>query len=406
MKGHSRPRTASAPGAKVVVREGREKPFRNRHPWVFSGAVASVGDAIVDGEIADIVDANGAFLARGMVNRRSQILARVLTFDENERIDEAFWDSRIARAVARRGGRNGTRLVNAEADGLPGLVVDRYGDFLVVQASSLGMERRKAEIVSALVRVTSPRGIYDRSDTDGRDKEGLSPSAGLLAGEEPPALIEIAEPTSSDRIATLLVDVRHGHKTGAYLDQSENRGTVGACANGADVLNLFSYTGGFAVHAALGGAKSAMNVDSSADALALAEETALRNGVADRVTQVRGDVFDVLRKLRDEHASFDVVIVDPPKFAHSAAEVDRAARAYKDLARVSLALVRDGGHLVTFSCSGAISADLFQKITFSASLEARRDVRIVRRLTQAPDHPIWLTFPEGDYLKGLLCRVE
>jgi 23S rRNA (cytosine1962-C5)-methyltransferase len=394
-----------SPGSAVVLQAGREKPLRQRHPWVFSGAIAAIGDDIVDGGIADVRGADGAFLARGMVNRHSQIIVRVLTFTDGEAIDGAFWSSRLRRAIGARPPLGSARLVSAESDGLPGLVVDRYARFLVVQASTLGMERHKEHVVRALEEMASPQGIYERSDVDGRDKEGLAAATGRLAGEEPPPLVAITEATHGGAEVTLLVDVRSGHKTGAYLDQAENRRIVAACAPGADVLNVFSYTGAFGLHAARAGAASVVNVDSSADALALSLRTAEENGLSSRIEHVRGDAFEALRRFRDEGRSFDLIILDPPKFAHSAGQVDRAARAYKDLARVALQIVRPGGWLATFSCSGAISADLFQKITFSASLEADRDAQIVRRMTQASDHPVRLAFPEGDYLKGLLCRV-
>jgi 23S rRNA (cytosine1962-C5)-methyltransferase len=394
-----------AAGTSVVLQPGREKPLRQRHPWVFSGAIDTIGDGVTDGSVADVVAADGTFLARGTVNRKSQIVVRLLTFDEGERVDDAFWESRLTRAITLRPTAGAARMVYAESDGLPGLVVDRYGDFWVMQTSTLGMERHKPSIVRALQKVASPRGVYDRSDVDGRDKEGLSPATGLLAGEEPPELVEVEEATHDGSRVTLLVDVRRGHKTGAYLDQSDNRRFIAACARGGEVLNLFSYTGGFSLHAAAGGALRAVNVDSSADALALSERIAQRNGVEGRVEHVRADAFDALRRFRDEGRTFDVVVVDPPKFAHSAGQVDRAARAYKDLNRVALQLVRPGGWLAAFSCSGAITSDLFQKIVFSASVEARRDAQIVRRLTQAPDHPVLLSFPESDYLKGVLCRV-
>ena len=378
----------------------------NRHPWVFSGAIASVGTALEDGDVADVISDAGAFLARGTLNRRSQIVVRLLTWQRDETIDANFWASRIRRAVSARPESGPTRLIHAESDGLPGLVVDRYGDYSVMQASTLGVEARKETLVRALAEVTSARGIYERSDVEGREKEGLEARTGLLFGEEPPELIAVSERTHDDQSVTLLVDVRHGHKTGAYLDQKNSRRSIGARASGADVLNLFSYTGAFALHAASAGARHVVNVDSSAAALALSERTAAENGLAARIEHLRADAFDALRRFRDEGRTFDVVIVDPPKFAHTASQVDRAARAYKDLSRVALQLVRPSGFLATFSCSGAISSDLFQKIVWSASLEANRSAQIVERLSQPSDHPVLLTFPEGEYLKGLLCRVE
>jgi 23S rRNA (cytosine1962-C5)-methyltransferase len=393
-------------GHVVVIRRGREKPVLARHPWVFSGAIEAVGKALEPGDVADVVNADGAFLARGMVNPRSQIVVRLLTWDQGEAIDTAFWASRIRRAADARPKTPAARMIHAESDGIPGLVADRYGEDWVLQVSSAGIERHKADIVHAIQSEYSPRSIYERSDVEGRDKEGLAESTGLLYGQEPPSPLHVAERTYDGKNATLLVDVQHGHKTGAYLDQADSRRAVAEHAkNGARVLNLFSYTGGFALHAALSGATSVVNVDSSADALALSARAAETNGVSSVVEHVRGNVFDVIRSYREEGRQFDVVVCDPPKFAHSAAQVDKAARAYKDLSRVAFALVRPGGILATFSCSGLVSTDLFQKIIWSASMEARREAQIVQRLGQGADHPILLTFPEGEYLKGLLLRV-
>jgi 23S rRNA (cytosine1962-C5)-methyltransferase len=394
-----------APGRLVTLKSGRDKPVVNRHPWVFSGAIDIIGGALADGDVVDVVSHAGAFLGRGTLNRRSQIVVRLLTWEEREPIDAAFWAAWLERAVRARPSSGPARLVHAESDGLPGLIVDRYGEFSVLQASTLGIDIRREEIVQAVARTVAPRGIYERSDVDGRKKEGLAERTGLLFGEEPPELIAVPERTHDDESVTLLVDVRRGHKTGAYLDQSNSRRAIGARANGADVLNLFSYTGAFALHAAKAGAKHVVNVDSSAEALSLSERTAAENGFAAQMEHVRADAFEALRRFRDEGRTFDIVIVDPPKLAHSAKEVDRAARAYKDLSRVAFPLVRPGGFLATFSCSGAVSADLFQKIVWSASVEAKKEAQIVERFSQPSDHPVLLSFPEGEYLKGLLCRV-
>ncbi|HEX3596324.1 MAG TPA: class I SAM-dependent rRNA methyltransferase [Polyangiaceae bacterium] len=393
-----------AAGHTVVLKTGREKPMRQRHPWIFSGAIDSIGRDVENGAVADVTTATGEFVARGTVSLRSQITVRILTFAKDEAIDAAFWERRLSRAFGARPREAAARCVNAESDGLPGLVVDRYAGFLVVQASTAGVERHKADIVAALERVAAPRGIFERSDVDGRDKEGLAPATGLLAGEEPPELVEIDEPSHGGPV-TLLVDVRNGQKTGTYLDQAENRRLVTANAKDADVLNVFSYAGGFALHAARAGARRIVNVDSSSRALELSAQTAAHNGFANRFEHVRADAFEELRRLREARDTFDLVIVDPPKLSRSAGHVERAARAYKDLARVAMHVIRPGGLFATFSCSGSISSDLFQKIVWSASLEAGRETQIVTRLGQASDHPILLTFPEGEYLKGLLCRV-
>jgi 23S rRNA (cytosine1962-C5)-methyltransferase len=395
-------------GRTVMIRAGREKPVLGRHPWVFSGAIESIGTELEPGDIADVVSSTGAFLARGMVNPRSQIALRLLTWDEHEAVDPAFWASRVARAASLRQGApedGAVRMIHAESDGLPGLVADRYGDFWVLQVSAAGIERHKADIVRGIAERFSPRGIYERSDVDGRDKEGLPHTVGLLHGEEPPEFISINEPAFDGKNVALLVNVRDGHKTGTYLDQANSRRAVAARSAGGDVLNLFSYTGGFALHAALAGARSVTNVDSSEPALSLSERMAAENGVSGVVSHVRANVFELLRQYKDEGRTFDVVVCDPPKFAHSAAQIDKAARAYKDLSRLAFGLVKPGGHLATFSCSGLVSPDLFQKIVWSASSEAKKDAQIVMRLSQGEDHPVLLAFPEGEYLKGLLVRV-
>lgn len=392
----------------VILRTGREKPIRRRHPWIFSGAIRQIDGDVEDGGIADVVSAQGEFLARGYINRRSQIVVRLLTWDEDEAIDGAFWRRRLRRAIEARGAeKSACRLVNAESDGLPGLTVDRYGEWLVLQALTLGIDRAKNDLVGLLVDLLTVRGVYERSDVDVREKEGLAPATGVLYGEAPPDAIEIAERGASDRDLRFLVDVKRGHKTGFYLDQRENRCKAARYCNGAEVLNLFSYTGGFAVHALAAGARRVINVDSSADALAFAKRNVALNRFEVRDEDfIEGDVFGVLRKYRAEGKTFDVVIADPPKFVRALGQIEKASRAYKDLNLVSMQTLNPGGFLATFSCSGLVSPDLFQKIIFGASIDARRDVRIVEKLSQSSDHPILLSFPESEYLKGLICRVE
>ncbi|HKZ85087.1 MAG TPA: class I SAM-dependent rRNA methyltransferase [Anaerolineae bacterium] len=394
-------------GGQVVLRHGREKPVRLRHPWIFSGAIQRMDGDVPDGGIADVVSAQGEFLARGYVNRRSQIAVRLLTWDENEPIDTAFWRFRLERAIrARPEAGSACRLVNAESDGLPGLVVDRYGAWIVVQALTLGIEHIKQELVDLLEDLTKAQGIYERSDVDVREKEGLPQAKGCLHGEEPPDEIEIAERGAAGQGLRFLVDVKRGHKTGFYLDQSENRRKVAAYCKDAEVLNLFSYTGAFACHALVAGARRAVNVESSAEALALARRNVELNGFPARDEDfVEGDAFGVLRQFRAEGRTFDVIIADPPKFVHTAGQIERASRAYKDLNLVSMQILRPGGTLATFSCSGLVSPDLFQKIVFGASLDAGRNAQIVEKLSQSSDHPILLSFPEAEYLKGLVCRV-
>ncbi|MEN6627430.1 MAG: class I SAM-dependent rRNA methyltransferase [Candidatus Sumerlaeia bacterium] len=393
----------------IKIRTGREKPIRHRHPWVFSGAIDKLEGKARDGELARIVAADGSFLARGYFNRNSQITGRILTWDEDEPIDDAFWRGRLGRATAARAalGGDACRLVYSESDGLPGLIVDRYGEWLVLQALTLGVDRVKHELAKTLLELTGARGVFERSDVDVRKKEGLGHASGLLAGEEPPEKIEIRETAAGGGTVRFLVDVRGGHKTGFYLDQRDNRLELARWCAGAEVLNVFSYTGGFGVHAKAAGANKVVNIDSSADALAAARAHWEMNGFdADSLESIEGDAFGLLRWLRDDGRRFDVVILDPPRLAATAGHVERAARAYKDINMIGMQILKPGGLLATFSCSGHISPDLFQKIVFGAAIDAGRDGGIVRRFTQGPDHPVRLTFPESEYLKGLLCRVD
>ncbi|MDW8059529.1 MAG: class I SAM-dependent rRNA methyltransferase [Thermomicrobium sp.] len=391
--------------ARVILKPGHDRPVRRHHPWIFSGAIARIEGSVEDGDIVDVWSAEREWLARGYLNRRSQIVVRLLTWDAEERIDDAFWARRLERALAARARlglasvTDAYRLVFAESDWIPGLVIDRYGDFLVVQSLTLGIERRKELLVRLLAERCRPAGIYERSDIDVREKEGLPPSEGLLWGTEPPDRIVIHEYGHRFR-----VDVRHGQKTGFYLDQRENRRRAAAYLAGARVLNAFSYTGAFAVYALAAGARHVVNLDTSADALAEAEANLALNGFS-AAEQLEGDAFRVLRHLRAAGRRFDAVILDPPKFAFAQAHLERASRGYKDINLQALHLIESGGVLVTFSCSGLVSPDLFQKIVFAAAEDARREVQILERLGHPADHPIRLSFPEGEYLKGLICRV-
>jgi 23S rRNA (cytosine1962-C5)-methyltransferase len=377
----------------------------NRHPWVVSGAIHQIDRDADDGDLVRVADNQGQTLAIGYLNRASQIVVRLITWDVDEVVDTAFWRRRLERAIAGRAGlaadpaTDAYRLVHAEADGLPGLVVDRYRDWLVIQCLTLGIARRREELVAALAELLSPCGIYARDDADVRLKEGLPLESGPVWGAPPPDRLEIVEHGHR-----FLVDVRRGHKTGFYLDQRANRLRTAAYCAGAEVLNVFAYTGAFGVYAGRAGSRSTTNLDSSAEALALAEEHLALNGCAGQ-EMVTGDAFQLLRRYRDGGRRFDLVVLDPPKFAASQAQVMDACRGYKDINLLGMQLLRPGGILVTFSCSGLVSADLFQKVVFSASLDARRDVQIVEWLAQGPDHPVLLTFPESAYLKGLVCRA-
>ena len=396
------------PTKRVYLRPGKEKPVSNRHPWVFSGAIARIDDGTRDGDIVDVADGRGRFLARGYINRLSQITVRLLTWDESETIDRRWLRRRLERAVqGRRRLLDGTecdafRLVNAESDGLPGLVVDRYGDYLVVQFLTLGTETLRDEIVDLLQDILAPRGIYNRSDVDVRRREGLPEEAGLLGGDMPPDQMEIAEQGHR-----FMVDIKGGQKTGFYLDQRDNRRrAIPYLQDAKTVLNAFAYTGAFGVYAAKAGVERVVSVDVSAEALAHAETNMALNVPGPREDEwITGDVFSMLRRFRDEGRTFDCIIMDPPKFAATQGQVQSACRGYKDINLLAMRLLEPGGTLLTFSCSGLVSPDLFQKVLFGASVDAGRDVQILEKLSQAADHPILLAFPESEYLKGFICRV-
>ncbi|WP_322801042.1 class I SAM-dependent rRNA methyltransferase [Thermoflexus sp.] len=397
-----------SPSARLYLKPEHDRPVRRHHPWIFSGALGRLEGLVEDGGLVEVFTFEGEWLARGYLNRRSQILVRLLTWDPQEAIDTSFWRQRLERAArARQALRleeraTAYRLVFAESDGLPGLIVDRYNDFLVLQSLTLGIERWKPLLVRLLQEQFQPRGIYERSDVEVREKEGMPPRCGLLVGEAPPDRLIISE-----HGLRFYVDLLRGHKTGFYLDQRENRHRAAAYLNGAEeVLNAFSYTGAFAVYALAAGARQVVNVDTSGEALQLALENIRLNGFdPGRVENVEGDAFQVLRRFAAAGRRFDAVILDPPKFAYAQAHLNRAARGYKDINLQALRLIRPGGLLITFSCSGLVSPELFQKIVFAAAEDAGREVQILEKLSQAPDHPIRLSFPESEYLKGLICRV-
>lgn len=392
----------------VFLHPNRDFSVSRRHPWIFSGAVSKVDGAPEPGETVSVFSAAGAALGTGAYSPSSQIRIRMWSFDPGVAVDAAFISDRVARAVGARamflaeGATTAYRLVNAEADGIPGLIADRYGDWIVCQFTTAGAERWKTELVDALRKYSPCQGVFERSDADVRVHEGLSSSTGVLAGDPPPEDgIEIVE-----NGCRYVVDVRQGHKTGFYLDQRDNRAMVKRYANGCDVLNAFSYTGGFGIAAVAAGAVSVTHVDLSAPALELAKRnTELNTCHAEESSFIQGNVFEVLRKFRDEGRSFDLVILDPPKFAESKGALMKASRGYKDINLLGIKLLRPGGMLATFSCSGIVTPELFHKIVSDAAVDAKRDVQVVSRLRQAEDHPEGLCFPEGLYLKGLLCRV-
>lgn len=390
----------------VRLKPGRERSLLRRHPWVFSNAIARLERTPAAGDTVDVLSADGKWLARGAYSPRSQIAVRIWTFDPAQEVDTAFFRSRLERAWGSRGptarvAERAGRIVNAESDGLPGVVVDRYADFLVCQFTSAGAERGKTELSAALAELVPATGIYERSDVDVRAKEELAPATGMLRGQAPPDRIPIVEGS-----CRFLVDVRHGHKTGFYLDQAQNRSRLRAYCEGAEVLDGFAYTAACGITALAAGATRVTAIESSAEAIALARENLAANGIDPaRLELIAGDAFEVLRRLRDAARRFDLIVLDPPKFAAARSQLARAARGYKDINLLAFKLLRRGGVLVSFSCSGLMTPELFQKIVADAALDAGCEAQIIERLTQAPDHPVALSFPEGGYLKGLVCRV-
>jgi 23S rRNA (cytosine1962-C5)-methyltransferase len=389
----------------AFLKPGREKAVRRRHPWIFSGAVERVQGEPAAGATVDVLDSAGRFVARGAYSPASQIRLRAWTFDVRENVDRDFFRRRLVRAVELRrrlgllGERQACRLVFAEADGLPGLIVDRYAGELVCQFLSAGAEHWRDTIVLLLLELCAPQSIYERSEASARKKEGLASRRGVLHGSPAPDL----EVTMGD--VRFTVDIAGGQKTGAYLDQQFNRQRVAAYAAGARVLDAFCYNGAFAIASLRQGGAAATLVDSSAEALGLAERQAAANGVAHLCRFEVGNAFETLRALREAGELFDLVILDPPKFVHSAEQLNTGSRGYKDVNMLGLALVRPGGVLATFSCSGHVDRMLFQKIAAGAALDVGRDAQILEVLSQPPDHPIALEFPEAEYLKGLILRV-
>ena len=388
---------------KLILKPGREKSLKRRHPWVFSGAVAKVQGSPAQGETIGVWSASGEFLAVAAYSPESQIVARAWDWTERA-IDGAFFEERIRLAVAQRdalmGDAAAMRIVHGESDGLPGVVADRYGDTVVLQLNSAGAERWRESIADALLAAGNASRIWERSDADVRQLEGLSPVTAPLRGPREPTRIAIDEEG-----VHFGIDLEQGHKTGFYLDQRDNRQQLRALAGGRDVLDCFCYSGGFALNAAAGKAKSVVAVDSSAEALVLARGNAERNGLP-QPEWIEGDVFQQLRTFRDSRRSFDMIVLDPPKFAPTAAHAEKAARAYKDINLLAFKLLRPGGLLMTFSCSGGVSAELFQKIVAGSALDAGVEAQAVARLGASADHPVALNFPEGDYLKGFICRVS
>jgi len=396
----------------VTLKPSKEKSLLRRHPWIYANAIDRVDGKPAPGATVLVRAHDGRFLARAAYSPHSQIRLRVWSFDENEPIDHAFFKRRVQRAVAHRrafvGDTLAVRLIFGEADGLPGLIVDHYVEDagtgrgqLVCQFMAAGVEAWKEAIVAALVGATLCPNVYERSDVSIREKEGLAQTTGVLAGDAPPKTL-----ITRENGVRYHVDVETGHKTGFYVDQRDNRALVQTYAGERDVLNCFCYTGGFSLAAMKGGARRVVSIDSSGEALSLARANVEANGFdAARAEWLDADAFKTLRRLADDGERFDLVVLDPPKFAPAREHVDRAARAYKDINLSGFRLLRPGGLLFTYSCSGAIDADLFQKIVAGAAADARVDARILKRLGAGLDHPLLAAFPEGEYLKGLLLQI-
>ena len=389
----------------ILLKNGRDKNVRAHHPWVFSGAVDKVKGKLRAGDTVEVRAANGDCLGVGAWSPDSQIQVRMWAFSTDS-IDRTFFRKRVEQALTYRQQlgitqrNSGYRLINAESDGLPGVVVDVFGEWLIMQALTTGAEAWKHVIAEVLLEVIPAKGVYERSDVDVRKKEGLATVVGVLQGEAPPAFIDISEEGRHYR-----VDVINGHKTGFYLDQRDNRSMLQHYAAGKTVLSCFSYTGGFSIAALHGGATHATNIDASQPALDIAAQTAALNGFApERMDNICGDVFKLLREYRNEGRQFDIVVLDPPKFAENRNQLEKAARGYKDINLLGFKLLKPNGLLFTYSCSGLMESNLFQKIVADAAVDAGCDARILRKLDQATDHPTRLAFPEGYYLKGLVCQ--
>ncbi len=392
--------------ARLILKVDREKPVLQRHPWIFSGAIGDLEGDPEPGSTVEITNYQGEFLAWGAYSPTSQIRARIWSWDQDRIIDKEFFHNRLERSISYRDkigyAHPMRRLVHAESDGIPGLIVDQYGDVLVVQVLSAGIEFWKEEIIRQLASLVKPAGIYERSDVEVRELEGLEQRTGILYGKVPDDLLTI-----EDNGVNYWIDCRNGHKTGAYLDQRLNREWVGAQCDGLTVLDCFSYSGGFSLQALRHGAAAATLLDNSAEALDLAKKQFQSNELADnKIEYIQGDVFQILREFRDRAMSFDVIVLDPPKFAPTASLAQRAARGYKDINLLAMKLLNPGGLLATFSCSGGISRELFLRVLSGAARDAKVNARIQLHMGQSMDHSVNLRFPEGTYLKGFAIRVD
>jgi len=394
--------------AAIYLEKGRDKSLRRKHPWIFSRGVQKIKDEPAVGETVNVLSHSGEWLAKAAYSPQSQIRARVWSFDKEE-INLQFFIKKIQQAQLLRqdiiatNNLTGYRLIAAESDGLPGITIDKYGDFLVCQLLSAGAEYNRNLIVEALIHCFPHFNIYERSDVAVRKKEGLSETVGVLHGNTPPEFVVIEENNVKIR-----VDIINGHKTGFYLDQRDSRQKSMKYVQDKEVLNCFSYTGGFGLYALKGGAKRVINADVSQSALDIAKQNALLNQfdiTRKRAVFLNADVFKLLREYRDQGTKFDVVIMDPPKFISRRENITSGAKGYKDINMIAMQILRPGGTLLTYSCSGLMSADLFQKVLADAALDSGRSIKFVERFEQAADHLVDSAYPEGFYLKGFACKV-
>jgi 23S rRNA (cytosine1962-C5)-methyltransferase len=392
---------------KVILKKGKEKAILHRHPWVFSGAIEQVKGKPVNGDVVQLTDAKGAFLAYGFYNDQSRVAIRLLEWDESTLINDAWYRGKIKQAVENRAhlladkNTNTCRLIFSEADYLPGLIVDKYADYLSVQVLTSGMEAVMPVIINELETLLKPKGIFDKSDTSSRAHEGLGESFGVLAGETPPELVKVKE-----NGLIYGINIAEGQKSGFYCDQRDNRRVLAGYVDGKTVLDCFCYTGGFTLNCLNQGASAVTSVDSSALAIeTLNENIALNKLDATRHRAIKSDVNSQLRRFREDNETFDIIVLDPPKYAPSRSALDRASRAYKDLNRMAMLILNKGGLLATFSCSGAMDMETFKQVLAWAALDAGKQVQFIYQFCQPEDHPVRSSFPEGEYLKGLLCRV-
>jgi 23S rRNA (cytosine1962-C5)-methyltransferase len=392
---------------KIILKQGREKSVLKHHPWIFSGAIKVIEGEPQPGDTVLVAAADGRQLGRAAYSPNSKIQARMWTWNPEERVDSGFFREKLLKALRLRERyispevTNAMRLVHAESDGIPGLIVDRYADTLVIQSLTAGSDYWREEWIQLLAELTGATRIFERSDVEVRQLEGLFPRVGQVFGPESEGDLTIHENGLKFK-----VDISTGQKTGFYVDQRHNRQKIRELSAGKSVLNCFCYTGAFSIYALAGGAESIVSVDSSEGAIEIAKENQILNGLQESPAEwLVDDVFQLLRRYRDSRRSFDLIILDPPKFAPTAAQAAKAARGYKDINLLAFKLLNPGGILATFSCSGGITPDLFQKIVAGAAVDADVEARIVDHLHQGPDHPIALNYPEGEYLKGLICQV-